>query len=1341
MIFLAAVLLFCASAAQPTSRQSEVTVAHSLDYRPFCYVDTAGVSRGILIDFWELWSKKTGIKVTFVPAPWGECLRQVSEGEVDILGGAFYTPQRDSVLDFSQTILDIETVVMERRSLNLSDLDDLAGRVVAVTSGDKAGDYLRRLAPMLKLKEYDGFEGPARAAAEGKVDAFAMDRPSAVYYLTKYGAQDEFQPLRTLYVGRLCAAVAEGRLELLAKVDDGIAEIRREEIGGIIDRWVPAAGPPPAHLLKWLLISLVAIVVALILAHTVIMQLRVRRQKLELDAAREKYRLLFENVPQGIGVSREGRYIFVNPSMSRMSGYSEQELTSCPKVDFVHPLDTGKIETMAARRAQGERPPVSYDLRIMKADGGLLWLQFNWVDIEWEGRPAQLEFITDITEMKAAEDAVKKAEQQLRGIVEVSPVPLIVTRVEDGRILYVNDNLARLIGYEKEDMLGQLSPDFYYNLEDRRRLLENLNRNGRVDNYEVRLKRPGGEPLWTIFSLALAEIGGEKVIMGGLYDITERKVMEDALKKERNFVSAVLDTAGALVAVLDLDGRIIRFNKACVRMSGFRFDEVVGRPIWDTVIPPDEIAMIRDRFQTVVDVDSVVTGENHWLTKDGDLRLIEWSNAVLRDDDGSPEYVVAIGIDITEKRRAEEKLRLYREIYLNSRDGITVVDADGRFLESNPAHKRLSGRSEEELKGQAVDNLLPGGETTDALESLRRTGGFRTQRSVQAAGGEDRTIDINMFSIKDDHGRVEFYAGIGRDITDQKKARDSLALRLRYEEGLALCSRALLEKRSTRRTLDEALQGLLEASQTCRAYIFENFEDEAEGLCMRMTHEVCDETVSPEISNPLLQQLPYRRGFQHWQEKLSAGEPVKGALGDLPKDGLQVAIQPNLKSFLALPLMIDGRWCGIVGFDDCAEERVWSDEDIRLLRTGSEMIGAYLGQLRSEEALQFSEERFRRIVENAKDVIYSLTPDGRFSYLAPQFTQLTGYDTSDFVGHPVYKAVMPEKTELVRTWIEKGMPDDDSPLDESLFELKAKDGRTCWFLVSTSVIRDAEGKPIEAIGIAHDITEMKQLVDDLETANRHLKETQTQLVQSEKMASLGMLVAGVAHEINTPLGAISSMHDTLMRSLNKLKTTIDRADLQNEETARDLQRYLATVDNANQVIASGSERVTNIVRRLRSFARLDEAELLEADIHDGLEDTLTLIHHEIKHNIEVVRDYGDLPRINCYPGQLNQVFLNILINAKQAISGRGEIKISTRAVDGRVRISISDNGRGMPPEVKAKIFDPGFTTKGVGVGTGLGLSICYQIIQHHRGRIAVDSELGRGTTFTIELPTDIHEEA
>ena len=172
---------------------------------------------------------------------------------------------------------------------------------------------------------------------------------------------------------------------------------------------------------------------------------------------------------------------------------------------------------------------------------------------------------------------------------------------------------------------------------------------------------------------------------------------------------------------------------------------------------------------------------------------------------------------------------------------------------------------------------------------------------------------------------------------------------------------------------------------------------------------------------------------------------------------------------------------------------------------------------------------------------------------------------------------------------------------------------------------------------------------------------------------------------------------------------------------------------------SGIERVENIIRKLRSFARLDEAELKEIDIHEGLEDTLTIIHHQIKHNIEVRKRYGSVPPITCYPGQLNQVFLNILVNAYQAIEGKGTITIETRQRNNNVEIAISDTGVGISKENLEKIFDPGFTTKGVGVGTGLGLPISYRIVQNHKGDIKVKSTEGVGTTFTILLPMNLRE--
>ncbi len=234
-----------------------------------------------------------------------------------------------------------------------------------------------------------------------------------------------------------------------------------------------------------------------------------------------------------------------------------------------------------------------------------------------------------------------------------------------------------------------------------------------------------------------------------------------------------------------------------------------------------------------------------------------------------------------------------------------------------------------------------------------------------------------------------------------------------------------------------------------------------------------------------------------------------------------------------------------------------------------------------------------------------------------------------------------------------------------------------------------------------------------------------------------MLVAGIAHEINTPVGAIHSTHDTLQRAVEKLKMELDRICCPGEPETTEINSIMKIVEDANLILASGSDRVTEIVRRLRSFARLDEAELKLADIQIGLEDTLALIQHELKRGITVTRNYGDVPPFACYPGRLNQVFLNILINACQAIGARGEISITTRHEGARVFIEIADNGAGILPEHLGRIFDPGFTTKGRGVGTGLGLSICYQIIQDHQGEIEVASEVGKGTKFTLMIPMDL----
>ncbi len=378
-------------------------------------------------------------------------------------------------------------------------------------------------------------------------------------------------------------------------------------------------------------------------------------------------------------------------------------------------------------------------------------------------------------------------------------------------------------------------------------------------------------------------------------------------------------------------------------------------------------------------------------------------------------------------------------------------------------------------------------------------------------------------------------------------------------------------------------------------------------------------------------------------------------------------------------------------------------------------------------------------MENANDIIYSLTPDGIFTYVSPNWTDILGYDVSEAEGKSFAPFINPEDLQACVDFLQK-VVETGKKQSGIEYRVKHKDGSLRWHTSNASCLKDEEGNVISFIGIARDITDKKAASEELKKANQELRETQSQLVQSEKMASLGNLVAGIAHEINTPVGAINSMHDTLMRAVEKLKDTLASTFPKEYNENRAMQASLKVILDANRVIATGTERVTGIVRSLRRFARLDEAELKEVDIHEAIDNTLPLVHHDLKNRIEVVKEYGDIPPIVCYPSRLNQVFLNLLVNASHAIEGKGEIGIRTVLQDERVRVSIQDSGVGIPQENLDKVFDPGFTTKGVGVGTGLGLSICYQIVQDHLGEIQVESEVGEGTTFTVILPTDLSEE-
>ena len=278
--------------------------------------------------------------------------------------------------------------------------------------------------------------------------------------------------------------------------------------------------------------------------------------------------------------------------------------------------------------------------------------------------------------------------------------------------------------------------------------------------------------------------------------------------------------------------------------------------------------------------------------------------------------------------------------------------------------------------------------------------------------------------------------------------------------------------------------------------------------------------------------------------------------------------------------------------------------------------------------------------------------------------------------------------------------------------------------------------------LEHEKEEQRALIKKLEEAHN-------QLLQSEKLASIGQLAAGVAHEINNPIGFVNSNLGVLKKYVSNLLQIIDLYESGRHFLAADavlqgrIEQACATADleflrNDIETLISesieGATRVRRIVQDLRDFSRVDSAEWQSADLHAGLESTLNVVWNEIKFKADVVREFGTLPPVECRLSQVNQVFMNLLVNAAQAIPEHGTITLRSGCVGDKAWISISDTGQGVPQELMTRIFDPFFTTKPVGKGTGLGLSVSYGIIAKHGGHIDVQSEPGQGATFTVWLP-------
>lgn len=422
-----------------------------------------------------------------------------------------------------------------------------------------------------------------------------------------------------------------------------------------------------------------------------------------------------------------------------------------------------------------------------------------------------------------------------------------------------------------------------------------------------------------------------------------------------------------------------------------------------------------------------------------------------------------------------------------------------------------------------------------------------------------------------------------------------------------------------------------------------------------------------------------------------------------------------------------GNIVGILGifWDITDRKKVEKDREsmVKLLMEANDKYEEEMTERqKAEEALSRTVSEYTAMINTVPALMYLKDTDHKYVVVNETFCQMAGKDKPQIIGRTEYDIYPKEQAEEYYK-ADQVIMDEDQELDNQEQHRTDSDGEIRWVTTTKIPLHDSKGHVAGIVGLIQDVTEQHR--------NRE------QLVQSEKLAAIGTLAAGVAHEINNPIGYINSNLNTMSKYLKKMKKYCEDIGGQDSEDKESIKEMMADFGDAINESIEGTNKVKEIVADLKSFSRVDRAEREHADINEGIKTTLNVVWNELKYKAKVEKNFGDIPELYCMPNQLNQVFMNLLVNAAHAIEGdSGLIKIKTWADNENIYISIKDNGVGIPEENLKKIWEPFFTTKDVGKGTGLGLSLAYDIITKHKGSIEVKSQVGVGTEFVITLPVE-----
>jgi len=990
-----------------------------------------------------------------------------------------------------------------------------------------------------------------------------------------------------------------------------------------------------------------------------------REQQIQetLRQSEECYRILTEQSLVGIIVLQDSSVIFANDAVAAICGYSVEELLSLPpaKVQaLIHPEDQSLVWGRVRDRLDGKAVPPHYPCRIIRKDGAVRWLEIYSNRIEYGGKPAIQAVIIDITEHKQADEALRESEERYRALFDRS-LDCVFVHDFEGNFLDANDTALNLLGYEKEDIphlnfAFLLSQDQLPTTLATLRKLKDTGAQKEVNEFRLRCKDGSFVDVEVIGAIIYHE-GKPHAIQGVGRDITDRKKAEETLRQSEERYRAILEEMGDGYFETDLAGNLTFVNDAMIRVLGYSKEEIIGMN-YRALRPKKDAKAVFKAYNRIYK-----TGEplrnffTEIICKDGRHIFAETSAFSIRNDKGEIIGFRGVRRDLTERKKAAEALEKsemrYRQLAENAGEAILVIQ-DNVIKFANPKGAELSGYSIEELASRPFVNFIHSNDIDMVAD-----------RYARRLKGE-AVPQIYDFRIIRKDGDIRW--------------SELNAVPISWEDRPAvLC---FMSDITERKQAEEALRQSEERYRT----MLEEMEDGYYEVDMAGTFTFVNDAMSRILgySRDELIGMNYKAYtpkedvkpiFQAYNRVYRTGEPLKWyPMAEFRKDGTQILAEDSV-----FPLRNEKD--EVIGFRGISRD--------------------VTERKRAEEALRQSKERYRTILEEMQDSYFEVDLAGNFTFVNSAACRHLGYSREELIGmsykgftaEDYIKSVFQIFNEVYRT----AMPNKGFH-----WKIIRKDGSPGFIDTSVALLRNDQGEIIGFSGVGRDVTERKKIED--------------QLILTDRLASIGQLAAGIAHELNNPLTAVIGFSDLLLE----------------RDLSADVKEDLETINRE-------AMRAINIVKGLLAFAREQRIEKALVDINSSIQRGLQLRSYEQRvSNIEVDARFAPaLPQVMGNGSQLQQVFISIIVNAEQAMleaHKRGKLTIVTERVGNIVRVSFTDDGPGISPDNMKQLFTPFFTTREVGKGTGLGLSICHGIVTEHGGKLYAESEPGEGATFVVELP-------